>query len=154
MMDFSRGRPHRLTFGPVENSFPAWSPDDQWVAYGTLARNGTAIYRRPAGGGAEELLLDAVGPRQTADWSPDGKYLLFVKGPVGSHQEIWALPLSGDRKPFQLVPSGALYSDEPHFSPDVHWIVYESTESRRAAIYLVRFVVISRNLPAPFNCLT
>ncbi len=139
IMDISRGVRTRLTFGQVGNTFPAWSPDDQWIAYGTLARNGTAIYRRPAGGGAEELLLDAAGPRQTADWSPDGKYLLFVKGPVGSHQEIWALPLSGDRKPFQLVPSGALYSDEPHFSPDGHWIVYESNESGRAEIYVMTF---------------
>jgi eukaryotic-like serine/threonine-protein kinase len=80
IMDISRGIRTRLTFGPSQNNNPVWSPDDQWIAYGTLARNGTAIYRRPAGGGAEELLLDAAESRQTADWSPDGKYLLFVKG--------------------------------------------------------------------------
>jgi len=139
VMDISRGIRTRLTFGPVGNTFPVWSPDDQWIAYGTLARNGTAIYRRPAAGGAEELLLDAAGPRQTADWSPDGKYLLFVKGPFGSHQEIWVLPLSGDRKPFQLVPAGAFYNIEPHFSPDGRWIAYQSNESGRAEIYVLTF---------------
>jgi Tol biopolymer transport system component len=23
----------RLTFGPVSNTFPAWSPDGHWIAY-------------------------------------------------------------------------------------------------------------------------
>jgi hypothetical protein len=47
--------------------------------------------------------------------------------------------MSGDRKPFQLVPSGAFYSIEPHFSPDGRWIAYQSNESGRAEIYVVTF---------------
>src|SRR5215469_9984681 len=38
------------------------------------------------------------------DWSRDGKYIFYSRGLPGT-QEIWALPLEGDRKPFQVVPS-------------------------------------------------
>ena len=49
------------------------------------------------------------------------------------------MPLSGDRKPFQVVPSGAFYSNGASFSPDEHWIAYESNESGRSEIYVVSF---------------
>lgn len=55
-----------------------------------------------------------------ADWSTDGKYLLYTKGQWrGTRTEIWALPLVGERTPFQVVPSGAYNSQYPRFSPDM-----------------------------------
>jgi hypothetical protein len=52
---------------------------------------------------------------------------------------IWAAPLSGDRKPFQVVaPTGNLV-DEPQLSPDSHWLAFNSSESGRSEIYVQPF---------------
>jgi Tol biopolymer transport system component len=141
IMDLARGVRSRMTFGPVGNSNPVWSPDGKWIAYDALTRQGDVINRRPAEGGAEEQLLPegkspSVAPR---DWSRDGKYLLYESGAVGARQEIWALPLFGDRKQFQVVPSGAFYNNYPQLSRDGRWLVYQSNESGRAEVYVVPF---------------
>jgi WD40-like Beta Propeller Repeat len=33
VLDLVRGVRTRLTFGPVSNTFPVWSPDGKWIAY-------------------------------------------------------------------------------------------------------------------------
>jgi Tol biopolymer transport system component len=140
VMDVARGVRTRLTFGPVGNNNPVWSPDGKWVAYNTITRHGTTINRRPAAGGGEELVFPEGDTLRTlSDWSPDGKYLLYEKGALGTRQEIWAAPLSGDQKPFPVVPPGAFYSNSPRFSPDGKWVAYQSNESGRVEIYVVPF---------------
>jgi Tol biopolymer transport system component len=53
----------------------------------------------------------------------------YQRGAVGN-QDIWALPLEGDRKPFQVVPSTPnTLRTVPKLSPDGHWLAYLSNES-------------------------
>ena len=97
VLDVAREIKTRLTFGPVSNSFPVWSPDGKWIAY-TADRNGHSnLIRKPSdGSGAEELLLTDAQIVEASDWSRDGKYLIYSRGgPSGS---IWVLPLEEDRK--------------------------------------------------------
>ena len=58
VLDLARGVRTRLTFGPVANLNPVWSPDGKWIAY-VFDRNGHFdLYRKPSdGSGAEELLF-------------------------------------------------------------------------------------------------
>jgi serine/threonine protein kinase len=130
----------RLTFGPIQNGDPVWSPDGKWVAY-TSDRNGrNLLCRKPAdGSGAEEILLTEDNLVVATDWSRDGKYIFFNRGPVGI-QDIWALPLEGDRKPFVVVPrapnTGTGFAQ---LSPDGHWLTYMSSESGTFQIYVTAF---------------
>jgi len=61
-------------------------------------------------------------------WATDPK--------MGRH--LWALPLDGNRQPFPVVQTEF---DEPYgqFSPDGHWIAYESNKSGRPEIYVQPF---------------
>ncbi len=145
VMDLARGVRSRLTFGPVLNEAPAWSPDGKWIAYESMTRNGSAINRRPADGGNEETIFSSPPSWRVpviSDWSRDGKYLLLTEGGPGTRQEIWALPLVGDRKPFQLVPAGPYFSQYPYLSPNGRWLVYDSNESGRMEVYVGLFPAV------------
>jgi eukaryotic-like serine/threonine-protein kinase len=129
----------RLTFGAGASSTPVWSPDGRWIAYGgTRGKNN--LYRKASNGmGEEELLLEGNGlNRLPSDWSPDGKSLLFGVGDFASTGQIWTLPLEGDRKPVSLV-QGNFVAANGRFSPDGHWVAYNSTESGRPEVYVMQF---------------
>ena len=70
----------RLTFGAASaqsDQSPVWSPDGLWIAYTSVRGGKFSFYRKATdGSGSEEVLAEpAQGPRYTADWSPDAKYV-------------------------------------------------------------------------------
>ena len=142
VFDMARGVQTRLTFGPVENDSPVWSPDGKWIVYSSLESNiHTKLYRKLSNGsGAEELLLSDDQVAVTSDWSRDGKYLLYSRGAGAVNWEIWALPLEGERKPWLVVPRTAnSFAAEGHLSPDGRWLAYTSQESGKPEVYVVAF---------------
>jgi eukaryotic-like serine/threonine-protein kinase len=122
-LDLAHGVRTRLTFGPIANTYPVWSPDGKWVAYGSTRTGGTGIFRKLAdGSGAEEALLtssDSTGFIPT-DWSRDGKTLIYSTGLTTGDQTTWALPLEGERKPQQLVT----HAINATLSPNGRWLAY------------------------------
>jgi len=139
VLDLARGVRTRLTFGPVSNTFPVWSPDGKWIAY-TSDRNGhSMIFRKPSdGSGAEELLLTDEQLASPSDWSRDGRTLLYSRG-LSGNRKIWALPLEGERKPWLVVSQGSNSQSNGHLSPDGHWLAYASNESGTAGVYVAAF---------------
>lgn len=140
VLDVAPGTRTRLTFGPVNNTDPHWSPDGKWIVY-TSNRNGRfQLFRKPSdGGGAEEELLTDDQLLFPWDWSRDGEYILYGRGQRGA-QDIWALPLEGDRKPFQVVPSTPnTLRNKPGLSPDGRWLAYISNESGTMQVYVAAF---------------
>ena len=49
--------------------------------------------------------------------------------------DTWILPMTGERKPVLFQKN----SNAAHFSPDGHWIAYQSAESGRTEIYVRPF---------------
>ncbi len=143
--DVAREVQTRLTFGPVENDAPIWSPDGKWIVYTAFDSNlnlHSKLYRKPSdGSGAPELLLSDDQVAKASDWSRDGRYLFYERGPSGQYPEIWALPLEGERKPRLVVPRSApgSYADGGNLSPDGHWLAYMSGESPVPEVYVVAF---------------
>ena len=136
-LDLALGVRTRLTFGPVANTSPVWSPDGKWVAYASLRSGVAGIYRKPSdGSGAEEMLIsdpDGTG-LMPSDWSRDGKTLIYSTGLLTGNQITWALPLNGERKPHLAVE----HAVNGTLSPNGRWLAY-TLFSGQAEVYVVAY---------------
>ena len=104
------------------------------------SRNGKFdLFERPADGSADEQPL-LVTPQDKApqDWSSDGRFMLYAAQDPKTASDLWALRLSGDRKPFPVVQTPF---DEVHgqFSSDGRWVAYASNETGRYEVYVRPF---------------
>lgn len=107
---------------------------------------GTSICARLAsGGGQEEVLMESVPSTPTTllspQLSPDGRYLIHTEQSGPSITGIWALPLTGEKKPFVVVQpqSSQARIVQYRLSPDGKWLAYSSTESGREEVYVTHF---------------
>jgi Tol biopolymer transport system component len=134
IVDLARGLRSRLTFGGGNEASAVWSPDGSSVAYGSNRTGTMNLYRRASsGGGGEEVVLANQVNKQPESWSPDGRFLLYEQD-----DDLWAVPLSGDRQPFPVVTT-PFAEATARFSPDGGWIAYASSESGRFEVYVTPF---------------
>jgi eukaryotic-like serine/threonine-protein kinase len=148
VVDLVRGTRSRLTFGPGTSFSPVWSPDGMKIYYSAIRTGIPHIYAKAADGtGKEEVVYDGGADERVRSISKDGRYLLFERLAAGSNtkQDIWALPLIGDRKPFPLVQT-EFTEIEPFISPDGKWVAYRSDQSGRSEVYMTSFPVATSKL--------
>jgi Tol biopolymer transport system component len=88
--------------------------------------------------GEERLLFESPNNKLVTDWSPDGRYLLYEETDPKTKSDIWALPLSGDRKPIRPLSTPA-NEYAAAFSPNGRWIAYASDESGSYRVYVQGF---------------
>ncbi len=71
--------------------------------------------------------------------SLDGGYIAYqFFGPKANANDVWALPMFGDRKPFPVV-STPFDEVDPAISPDGKWLAYLSNESGQYEVYIKTF---------------
>jgi Tol biopolymer transport system component len=139
--EMARGVHMRLTKDPGYYTSPTWSPNGSRILFGGhggKSQHGI-LQMNSNGAGPMELLV----PKRPSDsglwptsWSRDGRFVLFVSGAPGNPiQEVWVLPLVGDRKPRLLVQNAF----DGQFSLDGRWVSYSSIESGKLQIYVVPF---------------
>ncbi len=109
----------QLTFPPLEAFLPRWSPDGKQIAFnGHLPAQNWNIYLMPSEGGTPQHLLPSTRGQMDANWSPDGRSLVFATDEVPK-VSISIIDL-GTRQVSTLPGSSGLFS--PHWSPDGRFI--------------------------------
>ncbi len=131
--DLETGGAKRLTFDPALDSLPVWSPDGSRTVFASNRELKFDLYLKDTNGAREEKVIPQDGPdRFPTDWSRDGKYVLYARGP-----DLWFLTFPELRTTQFLKASSTLKSGR--FSPDGKWVAYSSNESGRWEIYVTSF---------------
>ena len=131
--DLSGGASARLTTGQSSSLYPAWSPTGETLIF----RSGRDLYQQSVTGGEKKSLYSGYGSGNLTrpSFSPDGRTIVFHNWDSRSGWDIYALPLTGDRKLSTLVKEQGDQSSA-YVSPDGQWLVYTSNESGRPEIYV------------------
>jgi serine/threonine-protein kinase len=137
--DFERGVKTRQTFDSKADRAPTWSPDGRQIAFSSNRTGVWQLYRKDVTSGRpEEQLTTGDADKIVPDWSRDGRQLVFIQIGRTTSEDIWAMPLDVDRRPFPLLETPAVESN-PALSPDGQWLAFESSQSGRPEVYVTRF---------------
>ena len=119
--------PVRVTTDVRADISPAWSPDDQQLAFLRLHDDRTDVMVMPAQGGSERRVgripragVNQAGllPQSTIDWSPDGQFIA-----LGTSTLSLLNVLTGEVIQFSAAQAPGTDRD-PAFSPDGRALVY------------------------------
>ena len=139
MIDLARGAGSRLTFDPGNDTSPVWSPDGSRIAWSANRDGAFQIYQKPASGvGPEELLRKEDVSISPGSWSADGRFILYTRTDPKTRQDLWVLPLVGDRQPAPFLQT-PFPETAGRFSPDGRWIAYNSLDQGRFEVYVQTF---------------
>jgi serine/threonine-protein kinase len=142
--DLERETTPRLTVtGHAVNA--VWAPDGKHLVFLSNGNGFGFFWVRSDGAGEPEQVLQ--GPNGMIPWSfsPDGRRLAYHQQDPETSLNLWTLPLditdpdhpkSGKPEQFLRTPAD---ERRPKFSPDGHWIAYESNESGSNEIYVRPF---------------
>ena len=126
LFDLVQNRATQLTFADGSDRGAIWSPDGKQLAFASLRPAAPGLYQKPAGGAQPEQLLLPSGitwrdEHWPSDWSSSG--IVYESGKDAENDDIWMLPLAGDRKPYPLVrePGNQRHGK---LSPDGRWLAY------------------------------
>jgi dipeptidyl aminopeptidase/acylaminoacyl peptidase len=144
MIDAATG--HRTVFAssPADENWLIWSRDGRRVIFNSGRNGGLDLYTQAANGvgAAEPLLIDREA-KWPVSWSSDGRHVLYVLNGQRTGNDIWVLPMFGDKKPFPYLQTAAS-ENWAAFSPDGKWIAYSSTESGDVEVYVAPFPATGR----------
>jgi serine/threonine protein kinase/Tol biopolymer transport system component len=139
LYEVTRGLRTPFTFGPAAARQQAWSPDGSRIVFCSNRKGHFDLYQKASSGiGNEELLVESDLDKQPTGFSPDGRLLLFSANDPKTKGDVWALPLEGGQKAFPFL-QGQPNEVSGQFSPDGHWVAYQSDESRKVEIYAMPF---------------
>ena len=80
-LDLVRGVPTRITFDPMPDRLPLWSPDGRRILWSSRRGGNIDLYIKPASGTGQDEKLIPMGTivGSATDWSHDGRFILYQR---------------------------------------------------------------------------
>jgi Tol biopolymer transport system component len=145
LIDLARGTHQKFTFTGNVVTSPVWSPDGREIVYGVM---GKGLFRKAVDGAGEPAALPSnTTPSVAADWSDDGKFLVYgTRAEKPGTGELSAIPFkpggsAGKPVSYLKAPSSILVGSL-RFSPGLSGprrIAYQSDESGTLQVYVRNF---------------
>jgi eukaryotic-like serine/threonine-protein kinase len=138
--DISRRVFNRLTFDPVNEYGPVWSPDDRWIVFTSYRNSAGNLYRKLADGGGEaEVLADSPYRKIATDWSHDGRTVLYHELRQKTRWDISMLRLEGAHATPASVVATPVTEFSASLSTDGRWLAYVAEDTGKNEIYVRQF---------------
>ena len=102
---------------------PAWSPDGEKIAFNRFTALKHQVWIMDADGG-NQIQLTQWGSNYNPVWSPDSNRIAFVSARRHGGPEIYAMDRDGDNQ--VRLTHDVRRKDNPSWSPDGQWIVYNA----------------------------
>ena len=137
LLDLLSKRLEQFTFDKALDFGAVWSPDGSQLIFSSTRKGQHDLYQKHASGaGGDTLLLESSENKVPTDWSADSKFLIYRNMDVNHNFDIRGLSLA-DKREFTVL---ATEHDErdAQLSSDGKWIAYQSNESGRFEVYVVR----------------
>lgn len=137
--DARTGDRTRFTSEPTDENWLIWSGDGARVVLNSFGVEHLDLFEAPSRSidPHTTLLKDGVA-KWPVSWSRDGRFVLFVTNNQATSNDIWVLPLTGERKPYPFLQTQAS-ENWAAFSPDGKWVAFSSTESGQIEVYVSPF---------------
>jgi serine/threonine-protein kinase len=138
VLDLARGTSALLT-DKWDNISPVWVLDDSRIVFSSNRGSGAnnLWWQRSDGSGEAERLTTSNHRQAAYSWCPVARVVAYTDIDPDSGSDIWALSIE-DRKGQPLVRTSAEEA-APAFSPDGHWIAYQSNRTGRPEVYVQAF---------------
>jgi Tol biopolymer transport system component len=142
VFDVARNLGDRLTSDPMNETAPAWSPDDSrlyWMSAVAAAGGGDIHTRTFGGGDRETTVYRSPDANLLGDCAPDGASLVFSQATrsIGGSSRLVVLSLADGKASTWLDTP---FNERcPRLSRDGQWILYTSDESGQPEVYVQRF---------------
>jgi len=130
----------RLTSDAGLDGFPVWTPDSKHVTFMTLRHGVYGVVDQSSFGDPERPLLSRSELRIPLDYSRDGHFLLYAVQRPATGVDLWAADV-GHAAEERVLPVATSAFDEMagQFSPDGHWVAFQSNASGGLEIYVRQF---------------
>ena len=112
---------------------PAWSPDEQWLAYVSFENRLSGVYVQKVHTGERQLVSARVGVNGAPAYSPDGTRLALTLSGVGGNLDVWLLDLA--TQGLTRLTDDPAVDTEPAWSPDGKSIYFTSDRAGGPQIY-------------------
>jgi Tol biopolymer transport system component len=146
--DLSEDTRSRFTFDVNSHSNPVWSPDGSQLGYAADqggVQDALVFGKASNGAGEPKQILGSALTEQMeqspSDWSPDGRWMIYTRGTLGAGSQgtdLWVFRVDGSQQPIPYI-TGPGDQQEAQFSPDGHFVAYESNEAGDPEIYIAAF---------------
>jgi Tol biopolymer transport system component len=150
LVDVMTGTHTVLTSDAADSNWMLWSSDGGRIMFNSGRNGGLDLYQTTAAAAApspgDAVLVDRDA-KWPVSWSADGRYLLYVVNGQTTSNDIFVLPLFGDRKPFPFKQTSES-ENWAAFSPDGKWVAYSSTDGGNSTypeVYVSAFPPGGRN---------
>lgn len=123
----------QLTDTPNTERDADWSPDGQWIVFGSSAAGNEDLYLIPSAGGPIEQLTSGPSDDLYAAWSPVDDRILFTSNRGGGSDNVWTISPDGNDLRQVTQSSDLVVNRRNHlasWTPDGQSILYASARGR------------------------
>ncbi len=132
----------QLTNNPDHEYIPSWSPDGRFITFTSWRKEPADTGRAPHiyvmnsdGTGQRRLVAQTVNTSAGAEWSPDGKYIVYSRRLQGEGADIFIAKSDGTDE--RRVTETDSYNGSPVFSPDGSKITFYFDTGKGAQIVVM-----------------